>query len=87
MAHFTIYTKAYCPYCVMAKRDLTAWGHTITEYNAEDETVMNELHERAPGIRTVPQIFIGDYRIGGYTDLVERHKTGALDAIIDMQSS
>lgn len=87
MAHFTVYTKSYCPYCVLAKRDLIAWGHTITERNVEDEAVMNELHERTPDVKTVPQIFIGDYRVGGYSELTENKKTGALDAIIDMHVS
>ena len=40
-------------------------------YKADNAIVFNEMLERNPNARTVPQIFIDDELIGGYTDLVE----------------
>tara|TARA_B100000378_G_C17732567_1_gene302860 strand:- start:23 stop:202 length:180 start_codon:yes stop_codon:yes gene_type:complete len=42
-------------------------------YNADDPTVFKEMLERNPNARTVPQIFIDDNLIGGYTDLIEKY--------------
>jgi glutaredoxin len=69
-----IYTKDACPYCVQAKKLFESKGLEYTEHyiNADTrETLLEELTNRlgiAP--RTVPQIFINDQAIGGYTDLV-----------------
>lgn len=69
-----IYTKDACPYCVQAKNLFKSKGWEYTEHyiNANTrETLLEELTTRlgvAP--RTVPQIFIDDQAIGGYTDLV-----------------
>jgi glutaredoxin 3 len=69
-----IYTKDACPFCVQAKNLLKTKGLEFTEHyiNAESrETLLENLTTRlgvAP--RTVPQIFIDDQAIGGFTDLV-----------------
>ena len=40
-------------------------------YSADDPKIFSEMMERNPQARTVPQIFIDDKLIGGYTDLVK----------------
>ena len=70
-----IYSKDNCTYCTAAKRLLEEAGYFYTEYKIEatgDERLrlMEELSKRlgqAP--RTVPQIFINDEAIGGFTQL------------------
>jgi len=42
-------------------------------YSADDPKIFQEMLERNPQARTVPQIFIDDKLIGGYTDLVEKY--------------
>jgi|TARA_X000000368_G_scaffold322011_1_gene259154 thioredoxin reductase (NADPH) len=42
-------------------------------YSADDPKIFSEMMERNPQARTVPQIFIDDQLIGGYTDLVEKY--------------
>jgi len=87
MAEFTIYTKDNCPYCTSAKKKLRDWGHTYVERRVDlDEAVFKEVLERAPGSKTVPQIFINDYRIGGFDELMNLHREGGLDMTIDMAS-
>jgi glutaredoxin 3 len=58
MKKLTVYSKDYCPYCVMAKNLLTSIG---LEYEEIDITktpeIIIELVKKS-GMRTVPQIFI-----------------------------
>jgi len=69
-----IYTKDACPYCVQAKNLFKSKGWEFTEYyiTADTrETLLEQLTTRLGTTpRTVPQIFIDDQSIGGYTDLV-----------------
>lgn len=70
-----IYTKDACPYCVQAKNLFKSKGWEYTEhYIGTDnrEAMIAEMSQRIGQIpRTVPQIFIDDVAIGGYTDLVK----------------
>jgi glutaredoxin len=69
-----IYTKDACPYCVQAKNLMKSKGWEFTEHyiSAETrETLLEQLTTRlGTPPRTVPQIFIDDKSIGGYTELV-----------------
>ena len=75
-----IYTKTYCPYCTKAKALLNSKGIEYKEYlvSADANTVTEstttlvtreQLLERAPSARTVPQIWLDGQHIGGYTEL------------------
>jgi glutaredoxin 3 len=64
-----IYTKDYCPYCVKAKGLLTSLG---VEFEETDITSTPELIDELSaksGLKTVPQIFVGDKCLGGYSDI------------------
>jgi glutaredoxin len=69
-----IYTKDHCPYCVQAKNLFKSKGWEYTEHFINEDTRTQLLEEMTTRIgttpRTVPQIFIDDQAIGGYTDLV-----------------
>ena len=79
-----IYTKFGCGYCARAKRLL---GEKGVEYNEYDVTMggekKDEMLERAPGARTVPQIFIGDTHVGGSDELHALERDGKLDALLE----
>jgi len=76
-----IYTKTNCPYCVRAKNLLTERGIKYKEYmlspGFNEETLGTDqfyvtkatLLERYPEAKTVPQIWLDDEHIGGYTEL------------------
>ena len=67
-----IYSKSNCSYCVMAMNFFDSKGISYEVYSADDQNVFKEMLERNPSARTVPQIFIDDQLIGGYTDLIEK---------------
>ncbi len=77
-----IYTTTYCPYCVKAKKLLAQKNVPYHEINVEDDKARQEMIERAHGRRTVPQIFIGDYHVGGCDDLYALEKEGRLDDLL-----
>ena len=67
-----IYSKSNCSYCVMAMNFFDSKGITYEVYSADDPDIFNEMLKRNPKARTVPQIYIDDILIGGYTDLVKK---------------
>jgi glutaredoxin 3 len=44
----------------------------------------DEMRARAPGARTVPQIFIDDVGVGGSDDLARLEREGKLDALLGL---
>jgi glutaredoxin 3 len=82
MSKVTIYSSDTCAYCMMAKRLLNSKGITPTEINVDhDPDIRKDLINRT-GQRTVPQIFIGDRHIGGYSDLMTLNRQGRLDSAL-----
>ena len=79
----TIYTKFGCGFCYRAKRLLDEKG---AEYTEHDITMggpkRDEMLERAPLARTVPQIFIGAVHVGGSDELHALEREGKLDALL-----
>lgn len=73
-----IYTTGFCPYCDRAKNLLTEKGLDYTEHNLDGKKEeLMALKERT-GQRTVPQIFIDDKFIGGFSELSELNAQGKL---------
>jgi glutaredoxin 3 len=67
-----IWSKYNCPYCDQAKALLTQRGIKYEERKIGDGYTREELLEAVPNARTVPQIFINNQLIGGFTEL-RRH--------------
>lgn len=82
-AKVEIYTKFACPFCVRAKHLLDGKGVAYREYDVTmGGAKREEMVERAPGARTVPQIFIDGAAIGGSDDLYELEYDGKLDDLL-----
>ena len=64
-----IWSKYNCPYCDQAKALLTQRGIRFEEKKIGDGYTKEELLEAVPNARTVPQIFLNDQLIGGFTEL------------------
>lgn len=83
MSTVVIYSKATCPYCVMAKQLLDARGVSYTEIRIDLIEAERDNMIRLSGRRTVPQIFINEEPIGGYDDLAALAKSGKLDDLLN----
>lgn len=82
MAKVEIYSSAICPYCVMAKKLLDKKGVAYDEIRVDlDPNKRQEMMKKSRQ-RTVPQIFINNEAIGGYTDLVALNQTERLDGLL-----
>jgi glutaredoxin 3 len=64
-----VWSKDHCPYCVQAKNLLTSQGIDYEECNINEGYTKEQLLEVVPNARTLPQIFIDDKLIGGFTEL------------------
>lgn len=67
-----VWSKYQCPYCDQAKALLTQKGYTIEERKIGDGYTKEDLLEAVPTARTVPQIFINEELIGGFTELKKK---------------
>ncbi len=78
-----MYTKSYCPYCVKAKQLLKNKSVTVTEIDiTNDESLIEEMLSKTSGRKTVPQIFIDDFHVGGCDDLYALNDKGELDKLL-----
>jgi len=83
MKSIKMYTSAYCPYCSNAEKLLSKKGITdIKKIRVDgDSAILEEMIEKT-GRRTVPQIYIGDYYVGGFDDLRALDLEGRLDRLL-----
>lgn len=65
----TIYTKTNCPNCVAAKHILQVRGIQYTEVDIETGDRFANFVANYPDAKQMPQIFIGDQRVGGLAGL------------------
>ena len=80
MAKVMIYSKTYCPYCVRAKSLFDTKGVSYEEVMVDDKPELFAELKQKSGMMTVPQIFINDKLVGGYTELAELESNGELDS-------
>ena len=64
-----VWSKNQCPYCDQAKALLKMKGVDFEERNIQKDYTREQLLEAVPNARTVPQIFLDDKLIGGFTEL------------------
>ncbi len=59
-------------------------GITFTELRIDkDMDLMHEMINKSER-RTVPQIFIDDFHVGGYDDMAEMDRDGKLDPLLGL---
>lgn len=73
-----IYSTQNCPYCVRAKNLFKSHGLTFKEIDLTGNSVELEKLKNKTKHFTVPQIFINDIFIGGFTDLIEKIQSGLI---------
>lgn len=78
-----MYCTGVCPYCTMAERLLQRKGVSeVTKIRVDVEPGKREEMMERTGRRTVPQIYIGDFHVGGFDDLSELDVEGKLDELL-----
>jgi glutaredoxin 3 len=82
MPNILIYTTKICPYCVMAKRLLDKKGASYTEINVDGNPQLREEMMRKTNRRTVPQIYIDDFHVGGFDELYALDQQKKLDELL-----
>ncbi len=77
-----IYTKDYCPYCKMAKDLLKKLDVEFIEHDiTSTPEAMDQLSQRS-NMQTVPQIFVGDKCLGGFSDIDRLNEEGKLKDLL-----
>jgi glutaredoxin 3 len=83
MPKISMYCTAICPYCVRAEHLLHRKGVADIEkirVDLEPERRVEMMHRT--GRRTVPQIYIDDFHVGGFDDLAALDREGRLDSLL-----
>ncbi len=76
-----IYSLENCPYCERAKALFKGRGVAFEEIKVDrGNTVLVQALAQQTGMRTFPQIFIGDQLVGGFSELDELNREGRLEA-------
>jgi glutaredoxin 3 len=70
-----VWSKDSCPFCDQAKGLLKLKGIEFEERKIGHGFTREDLLEAVPTARTVPQIFLDDKLIGGFTEL-KKHLQG-----------
>ena len=83
MKKVVIYSTRICPYCMRAKNFFEKKNISFDEIRIDQDSAqmqkMMELSKR----QSVPQIFIGDYHVGGFDDLIEHDMDGKLESLLE----
>ncbi|WP_133717555.1 glutaredoxin 3 [Methylocaldum sp.] len=88
MPEVHMYSTANCPYCVAAERLLAARGvRNIEKRRIDIDPALRAEMMNKTQRRTVPQIYIGEVHVGGYTDLVALDREGRLRELLEADSS
>ena len=82
MPKIVIYTKSNCPYCDRAKDLLSRKGAAFEEIYLDDRPEEYATLKNRTGMMTVPQIFINESLIGGYSELSALDRDGKLDPLL-----
>ncbi len=73
-----IYSKKYCPFCLKAKQFFDHEGIAYEEIDITNDAEQLEALKILTKHLTVPQIFINEKFIGGYTDLIDGFSAGTI---------
>jgi len=71
MNDIKLYTRKRCPYCTSAKIWLKQKDYQFEEISLDDKDVLQEFRNNNPNLTTVPQVFVGNESIGGFSELIK----------------
>jgi len=80
-----VYITQRCPFCVQALNLLSSKGVGVQKIDIDDSPGLRDEMERKTQRKTVPQIFIGDYHVGGCDDIYDLERKGRLDPLLGLK--
>ncbi len=84
-AEVVMYSTNWCGYCQRARNLFERKGVAVREIKLDDEPQQRPVMvERTGGLRTVPQIFIGELHLGGYDELAALERSGELNKLLGL---
>lgn len=88
MPRISMYCTAWCPYCIAAERLLNTKGVVEMEKIRVDlEPARRAEMMQRSGRRTVPQIYIDDFHVGGFDDLSALDQAGKLGPMLGRETA
>jgi glutaredoxin 3 len=82
MRDVTVYTTEPCSFCARVKGLLSARGVEFAEINlSKDPTGRMVLAERT-GMKSFPQVTVGDRLIGGFAEIQDAAENGRLEELL-----
>lgn len=87
MPEVYLYTTRFCPYCIQAKQLLTTKSVAFREIPVDGNAELRMEMMNASGLRTVPQIWVGDKHVGGCDELYALERSGQLDALLAIKAT
>jgi glutaredoxin 3 len=78
-----IYGRDNCPFCDKAKSlcDNKGYRYVYHDINS-DETIRLAFEERSSNAKTVPQIFVGNHKLGGFDDFERIERAGVIQRML-----
>jgi glutaredoxin len=67
-----VWSKDSCSFCTQAKALLESRGIEYEERNVSQNWTREQLLEAVPTARTLPQIFLDQELVGGFTELKKK---------------
>ena len=77
-----IYGTKFCPYCIAARQLLDLKSVEYQYIAVDNDPDLRDNISKRSGQRTVPQIWIGEHHVGGFTDLRKLALNGDLDRFL-----
>lgn len=77
-----IYSGRFCGYCTAAERLFQSKKADYELIKVDEDPAQFEHMMEITGRRTIPQIFIDDYHVGGFDDLSALNQSGKLDELL-----
>lgn len=84
MSHIVLFGTRFCPFCVAARRLLTAKGIDYQDIALDKDPELKGRVIAKSGRNTVPQIWFGTEHIGGFNELRDLEAQGNLESAVQV---
>ena len=81
MSQVVLYGTRFCPFCIQARRLLNNKGIEFEDIPLDSDPQLRSAVMDRSSRHTVPQIWIGDDHLGGFTELRDLDMQGGLDSL------